>query len=218
MDIVITGDGSHTLIVPDLQEHYHSKFGAVNESKHVFIEAGLKKFDNKDKVTIFEAGLGTGLNALLTCIHVMNLNMTVEYNAIEKYPLKHGIALQLNYPQMVCPQSEDLYRHLHLSPWGERIRLAPGFELLKICGDLTEYEHKTTYDLIYFDAFGPEKQPEMWTENVFSRIYDAMNPGGILVTYSVRGAVKRALKNAGFKLEKLPGPFGKREMLRAFKE
>jgi len=217
MNLVITGDGSHTLHVPELNEHYHSTFGAIKESRHVFIHAGLKCFEGKGKIVLFEAGFGTGLNALLTCMESVKLNLKIEYYALEKYPLDPELVLKLNYPQLIGEQSAELFRIIHSSPWERKIQINEAFDLFKIRADLTGYEHINFYDLVYFDAFAPEKQPDLWTEDIFRRLSDAMNACGILVTYSVKGDVKRALKNAGFRIEKLPGPEGKREILRGTK-
>ncbi|HEX2395467.1 MAG TPA: tRNA (5-methylaminomethyl-2-thiouridine)(34)-methyltransferase MnmD [Bacteroidales bacterium] len=218
MNIIITGDGSHTILVPGLNEHYHSTFGAITESKHIFLNTGLKKFTGRTRITIFEVGFGTGLNAFLTCIEAKKLSLSVEYHSLEKYPLEPAFALSLNYPSMIDSASaNNLFRQLHSTPWDEAICINENFKLHKIKADLTEYEHKKNYDLVYFDAFGPDKQPELWTAEIFTKIYRSLNKGSMLVTYSVKGEVRRALSSAGFIVEKLPGPEGKREILRAVK-
>jgi len=217
MNLVITGDGSHTIRVPEINEHYHSTFGALAESMHVFINAGLGFFKGKMDLAVFEVGFGTGLNALLSCIEGAKMSIRLEYHALEKYPVDFELAMKLNYPVMIdsSPDAAGLFRDIHLLPWNESKLIRHGFKLHKIKADLLDYNHKSTYDLVYYDAFAPEKQPEMWTMDIFKKIRDALNPGGILVTYCVKGDVKRVLLAAGYKIEKLPGPVGKREMLRA---
>jgi tRNA U34 5-methylaminomethyl-2-thiouridine-forming methyltransferase MnmC len=158
------------------------------------------------------------LNAFLTCITAARLNIVVEYYAIEKYPVDQALIDRLNYPQLSDPASAALFNSLHRVSWDQKVKLTDLFEICKIRADLTTYEHKTRYDLIYFDAFSPSKQPGLWTNDIFRNIYNAMNPGGILVTYCVKGDVRRALISAGFSIEKLPGPTGKRQMLRAVRD
>jgi len=216
MELVITGDGSHTLRVPDLHEHYHSTFGAITESKHVFIEAGLKMFVSKPKIVIFEIGFGTGLNALLSSLYALENNVEISYYAIELNPISIRTANSLNYPQLLKDKvnAGSLFQTLHDAPWDRTVNLDQHIHLHKIQGDFTVFSPFFKCDLIYFDAFGPEKQPEMWTPDIFKSLYHCLNPGGILTTYCVKGDIKRRLKLAGFVIEKLPGPPGKREMLR----
>jgi tRNA U34 5-methylaminomethyl-2-thiouridine-forming methyltransferase MnmC len=216
MELVITNDGSHTLRVPDLQEHYHSTFGAITESLHVFIEAGLKMFSSKPQIVIFEIGFGTGLNALLSCLYALENNIEIFYYAIEINPISIKVADSLNYPGLINDKvsTKHLFHALHEAPWDQVVNLAEHIHLHKIHTDFTVFSPDFKCDLIYFDAFGPEKQPEMWTLDIFKNLYHCLNPGGIITTYCVKGDIKRRLKLAGFRIEKLPGPPGKREMLR----
>jgi len=219
--LLITEDGSHTLKVDGLDEHYHSTYGALSESMHVFISAGLHKKleENPDKLNIIEIGFGTGLNALLTVLDDSISGYEVGYTGLEAYPLENEIWKQLNYPELLEDErAGELFEQMHYSEWGRAIEILPGFMLTKHDEKLQNYKHFSgAANLIYFDAFGPDIQPELWTEEIFQKIAGMTSPGGILVTYSCKGTVKRALKAAGFEIEKIPGPKGKREMLRARK-
>ncbi|RLD49333.1 MAG: SAM-dependent methyltransferase [Bacteroidetes bacterium] len=219
--LMITEDGSHTLRVDGLNEHYHSTYGALSESLHVFIEAGLhKKLDDlPQKLHILEIGFGTGLNALLTLLDEQSRGCDIYYTGLEAFPLEADLWQGLNYPGLLTDKKAgELFSKLHTAEWGNQIEIVPGFTLTKIQQKLENYQHiGSMADIIYFDAFGPDVQPELWTEEIFQRIADITSPGGILVTYSCKGTVKRALKAAGFEIEKIPGPKGKREMLRGVK-
>ena len=215
-EIKVTGDGSKTLFNSHFREHYHSTYGAITESKHVFINNGLH-YLTKDPVTIFEIGFGTGLNAYLACLDAQQQKRTIAYYAIEKYPLENNIIAQLNYPALLASKESDklIFNHLHNANWEKQIAVTAFFTLYKINRDLTSFNPDFYYDLVFFDAFAPDRQPEMWTPDVFRRLYNKLNPDGILTTFCVKGHIKRILKEAGFTIEKLPGPPGKREMLRA---
>lgn len=215
--IVITNDGSQTLYVPGLNEHYHSIHGAITESLHVFVHAGFREVD-KDVVNVFEMGFGTGLNACLTCHEAMQNNKRVVYHAVEKYPLGKPEHEKLNYFSRVDPPLQKLFLKMHQAPWEEEVAITPSFRLQKIEADILSF-NKTGpgYDMVYFDAFAPDVQPGLWEPHVFIKIYSMMLPGGVLSTYSSKGTVKRALAEAGFDVEKIPGPPGKREMIRAKK-
>jgi tRNA U34 5-methylaminomethyl-2-thiouridine-forming methyltransferase MnmC len=219
VELEITEDGSHTLAVPELKEHYHSIHGAVSESKHIFIEAGLKySSPEKEKLNVLEIGFGTGLNALLTCLELSGKKTYCDYVAIEKFPVQENIYQRLNYPD-ILGISKELFLLLHQCDWGKRIKISPEFFLKKICCDAAEMQlPENFFDLVYFDAFGPDKQAEVWSENIFTAIYISMKDHAVLTTYSTKGVVKRMLKNIGFNIEKLPGPKGKREILRAVKD
>ncbi len=209
---VLTADGTVTLQVPELNEHYHSIHGAMQESMHVFIKYGLHAFPEDKDLHVFEVGFGTGLNALLTRILA---NQKVVYHAIELYPLSLEIIGELNYAQNETDKNQfDL---IHVIPWNEEREISKNFRLKKIQGDVLIYNTDTKYDLIYFDAFGPNTQPELWTKEMLAKMYALLNPGGILVTYCAKGEVKRNLKDIGFEVEALPGPPGKREMTRGRK-
>lgn len=214
--IVTTDDGSHTLYVPDLDEHYHSVHGAISESDHIFIKSGLK-YSTADPVNIFEVGFGTGLNALLTCNEASAGKRKVLYTSVEKYPLEEETVRSLNYAVLTGNEGKRWFELIHSCDWGRPVEITENFILHKIHGDIVSEAIGGFYDLIYFDAFGPEKQPEMWTPEIFMKISGITGPGGILVTYSVKGDVKRALRSNGFAVSLLPGPAGKRHILRAVK-
>jgi tRNA U34 5-methylaminomethyl-2-thiouridine-forming methyltransferase MnmC len=219
-ELKVTGDGSHTLYIPSLNEHYHSVFGAIRESKHIFIDAGLRALPSDlPAIEILEIGFGTGLNALLTCLETQDRAPLIRYSVVEKWPLPPEMTSLLNYPdQLNYAGAADIFHRIHAAEWGDWTEINSCFNLKKIQADLLGFfPDKDAFILIYFDAFGPDVQPEMWTEEVFSKLFYALKPGGILVTYSTKGTVKRNLKGAGFTIEKLPGPPGKREILRAVK-
>lgn len=217
MKLEQTADGSYTLYVPELDEHYHSVKGALTESQHIFIDMGLKHAKVKEP-HILEIGLGTGLNCLLTLMTAEETQRKVHYTGIERYPLDMEIIGKLDYPSIIGKGHAHDYLSIHQAPWGEDAELSPWFTLHKIEGDFTCYNFEGTYDVIYFDAFAPEKQPEMWEQSLFDSLYQRLNEGGILTTYCAKGVVRRMLQAAGFKVERLAGPpGGKREILRAMK-
>jgi tRNA U34 5-methylaminomethyl-2-thiouridine-forming methyltransferase MnmC len=216
--IVKTDDGSHTLIIPELNEHYHSTHGAIQESMHVFIQAGFNQLAFASKLSILEIGFGTGLNALLTFIQSKVSRQQIAYCTIEKYPLINEEFMQLNYASILNDYPNDLLFRMHNAPWEKSTAIDSAFTLLKLHHDLLHLQVDITFDLVYFDAFGPDKQPDLWTEDVFKTIYGLMNRGAILTTYSAKGQVRRNMKNAGFNVERIAGSPGKREMLRAKKQ
>jgi len=209
---IITADNSPTLYVPELDEHYHSVNGAIQESMHVFINAGFKQI-KKDKINILEIGFGTGLNTLLTLTENKYLKRNIYYETVEKFPLDIEIINQLEFKGL----NNELFLQIHKSDWGKNIEINKSFILRKIEIDLLNYESNKKFDLIYFDAFAPEKQAELWTEKIFEKLYKATGHTGILVTYSAKGTVKQALRNVGYKVERLQGPKGKRHMVRTKK-
>lgn len=212
-----TADGSHTLYVEDLDEHYHSWHGAIRESKHVFVEKGLKEVATKE-IQLLEIGFGTGLNAYLTCLEASKNQRMVRYDALEKWPLNREIVQKLNYIPLVGEDDNGCFDALIQAPWEEQTNVSSFFSIHKMQDDfLTFQPRRQWYHVIYFDAFAPEKQPEMWQEQHMRKLYEALVPGGILVTYSAKGAVKRMLRSIGYKVESLPGPPGKREMIRAIR-
>jgi len=253
-EVEVTGDGSHTIFVPALNEHYHSVFGAINESRHIFIEAGLNFITQKShKLNILEIGFGTGLNAILTYIEAEEKRLFIDYSSIELYPLKEEVYSKLNYPEFIYPNQysigtpttkavgsglvtkyqstalvvgdakmtifgemiREVFIKMHSFDWNKKVHLSDQFSLKKIHASLDDYIPEEQYfNLVYFDAFGPDVHPEMWTVDVFKKMASALKPGGVLVTYSTKGVVKRNLKAVGFSIEKLPGPVGKREILR----
>ncbi|MCL2072789.1 MAG: tRNA (5-methylaminomethyl-2-thiouridine)(34)-methyltransferase MnmD [Marinilabiliaceae bacterium] len=211
LEIILTEEGTTTLYRSDIEEHYHSIYGAVQESMHVFIVAGLKQICAK-RLKILEIGFGTGLNVLLTMLNADN--KTIEYHAIEKYPLNEDIIEKINYPKYLLGiDNEKWYKKIHENKWNHNYHVEPWFFLKKIHADILDYHFETKYDLVYFDAFAPNKQPELWDIEIFKKIYDSMNENAILTTYCSKGAVRRAMIQAGFNVEKVPGPNKKREML-----
>jgi tRNA U34 5-methylaminomethyl-2-thiouridine-forming methyltransferase MnmC len=217
LDLIKTEDGSHTLFNARLNEHYHSTHGAIQESRHVFIEAGLKPLSLlKKEVRILEIGFGTGLNALLTWIEAEKEGLLIQYTAIEPFPLKGDLVTALNYAGELGGKKEaDLFIHMHSLESGT-LSLGDNFTLHRDTSTLSDFEPTESFDLIYFDAFAPDVQPELWTETVFEKMARLLVPGGVLVTYCAKGEVKRNMKKAGFSIERLPGPPGKREMTRAW--
>jgi tRNA U34 5-methylaminomethyl-2-thiouridine-forming methyltransferase MnmC len=217
IEIKKTADGSSTLYVPELNEHYHSMHGAVSESMHVFIRMGLDKI-LKPSMMILEIGFGTGLNAILTLLEAGTLKQ-IQYDCIETGPLTRDQVIALgyeNYLHLSAGQREH-FLQMHTCTWGERISITNSFSLRKMKVSLQDLEVDNSYDLVYFDAFAPRVQPELWEESIFSKLYLSMGSGGILVTYCAKGEVRRCMQRAGFEVERLPGPPGKREMLRAKK-
>lgn len=221
--LVTTEDNSVTLYVPGLNEHYHSIHGAIQESRHIFIRAGMDYFleNRPDDITapaplhILEAGFGTGLNAYLTLVRASEQQIPVHYHTIEKYPLSPDEISCLNYPEHIDFKEKHLFEQLHQCPWESEQAITPCFSLCKHRTDIRDIAFPQQFDIVYFDAFSPEVQPHLWTPEVFTRLHQALRPGGILVTYCVKGIVKQALRASGFTLKRLPGPPGKREMLRA---
>lgn len=215
--IIPTADNSHTLFVPELNETYHSQNGAINEAEIVYIQAGLAHVATQKKdIRIFELGLGTGLNALLTWLHAEKNGLTIYYDAVEKFPISHAISTQLNYAHEL--KADNKLERLHTAPWEIQSRLSVHFELTKIHSDIYDSILPTHhYDLIYYDAFGPSKQAEIWEFKILERICKSIKPNGTLVTYCSQGQFRRNLIQLGFSIEKLPGPTGKREITRATK-
>ncbi len=212
MKIVKTEDASFTLYSEQYGEHYHSLNGALNESQHIYIGAGLNQVD-ASKINVFEMGFGTGLNAYLTALFAEKHHREIHYITVEKHPLE----VPTFFKELPEEYRNPLFEKIHQTDWEQTNNIHPKFSLLKHKADICDYKHQAKYHLVYYDAFSPDSQPDLWTADIFKSIFDAMHPSGILVTYSVKGDVKRALKSVGFKIEKLPGPKGKREILRAIK-
>jgi tRNA U34 5-methylaminomethyl-2-thiouridine-forming methyltransferase MnmC len=215
-ELIITSDGSHSIYIPELDEHYHSIHGAVQESTFIFIKNGLE-YCMADPISVLEVGFGTGLNALLTAVSSMEGTREVCYTSIEKYPLGEKIIGSLNHYKFAGQNGKEIFQKIHSSPWDTQVNICKNFDLKKIKTDLTKEQLSGRYDLIYFDAFGPDKQPEMWTEKIFAGISSVTGKNGVLVTYSAKGEVKRSLRACGFEVTLLPGPPGKRQMIRAVK-
>jgi tRNA U34 5-methylaminomethyl-2-thiouridine-forming methyltransferase MnmC len=216
--IIYTKDGSHTVEIPGLKVTYHSIHGAIQESKHVFIEAGFKSLalPNTSRLSIFEMGFGTGLNALLTIIEAEKLQNEIFYETVEQFPLDNIETRSLNYCKQLDRQDLQLaFELLHKCDWEKETNITSNFIFKKTKTDLLNFQTTRNFNLIYFDAFAPNAQPALWTKDVFEKMFSILDPGGILVTYCSKGDVRRAMQAAGFTIEKLPGPPGKREMIRA---
>lgn len=217
--VVKTNDNSSTLFVPELDQHYHSTHGAVQESMHVFIEAGLLQFMGAtEPIHILEIGFGTGLNPLLTLMDAEKNNLQILFTTLEKYPLNMAEVLELNYGELLGGKKIMRYlTELHQVVWEKWIEITPNFSILKKEIDFKSFSASAEYNLIYFDAFAPSAQPNLWTIDIFKSMFKSLKPGGILVTYCSKGDVRRNMMAAGFEIEKIPGPPRKREMVRARK-
>lgn len=214
IEIKTTTDGSFTIFLPEINEHYHSINGAIQESMHVFINAGLKQHQS-NYLNILEIGFGTGLNAFLTLLNNISTLKSINYYGIERYPLALETIQNINYGKL-C-DNEELFLKLHKCNWEEPIPITSNFILHKIETDANKYHFNDPIDLVYFDAFAPEKQPEMWNIDLFYKLYQCMCSEGILTTYCAKGSIRRMMQEVGFIVERIPGPAGKREMLRAKK-
>lgn len=216
--IIKTADGSSSLYLPQWDEHYHSTHGAIMEAYHVFIHSGLDLFKEGSKVSILEMGFGTGLNCFISFLEAQKRGLQIKYVGLEGFPLDPAIIKGLNHPESLkAMEFLAFYKEIIGSEWDTPVKISKDFELLKRAVMFETFEEVQNFDLIYFDAFGARVQPELWTEDIFSKMYASLRPGGILVTYSAKGSVRRALQAVGFKVERLPGPPGKREMLRGRK-
>ncbi|GAB3924251.1 tRNA (5-methylaminomethyl-2-thiouridine)(34)-methyltransferase MnmD [Larkinella terrae] len=213
--IVLTSDGSSSVFNPDVNQHYHSIHGALQESQRVFIELGLyAAFERFGEIRVFEMGFGTGLNALLTLLEAEKNQRTVSYTAVETRPLSLEQARELNFDELLdC----HYLKPLHEAPWNRPASITPVFELVKYEGRLQDFRTENRFNLVYFDAFAPEAQPELWTQEIFEQLAVMMHPGGLLTTYCSKGTVKRNLQAAGFLVEKHRGPAHKRDVLRAIR-
>ena len=226
--IIPTEDGSVTIFIPEWNESYHSRHGAVQEAYHVFIRNGLDHFPQKKEISILEIGFGTGLNALITILENQNFERIIRYTGIEKFPVSETEFNSMNYPEILqdfnpnSPHSkmeiQKMYSNLMKADWEEFQEIQANFHVKKIQSDFLAFSFpENEFDLVYFDAFGARVQPELWTEELFEKIYLAMKIEGIFTTYSAKGSVRRALQEVGLTVEKKPGPPGKREMLVAKK-
>lgn len=217
-EIIITDDGSTTIRIPEWDENYHSTHGAIQEARHVFIKNGLDLFHNQDSISILEIGFGTGLNAFITFLETLNKEK-VNYVGVEAYPISKEEVLQMNYvSELQATDFKPIFETMHNCSWEIENQMKTNFYLTKRKQFFQDIEDKNNYDLIYFDAFGFPLQPELWSEVIFEKMYEALFPNGVLVTYACRTPIRKAMLNAGFSVEKLPGAPGKREMLRATKK
>jgi tRNA U34 5-methylaminomethyl-2-thiouridine-forming methyltransferase MnmC len=216
ISLVTTSDGSQTLAVDGGLEHYHSTNGAIEEAMHVYIGAGLAKVVGP-KVAVFEMGFGTGLNAMLAYIYAVNNGVEVRYLTLERYPLSSNITLKLSYPSILGVDRQKFFDSLHSASWNEWHQLDPLFFFKKVEYNMGNYALSDSVDVVFYDAFSPDLQPNLWSVDVFKNIYSALSVGGSLVTYSSKGFVKNNLREAGFIVKRLPGPKGKRHMVLAQK-
>ncbi|OYQ45300.1 SAM-dependent methyltransferase [Flavobacterium cyanobacteriorum] len=217
-EIITTADGSVTIHLPEMKESYHSKFGAIQEAYHVFIKNGLRHFSEYEQVDILEIGFGTGLNAFITFLESRGIGKVIHYTGIEAFPVNGVEVAALNYvEQLKAMEYSDIFLQMHATEWGQQAWLNDNFMLIKKQQYFEEINDEGQYDLIYFDAFGYHAQPELWSAKIFKKMYKALKPKGLLVTYACRTVIKKAMQEAGFTTEKLPGPPGKREMLRGYK-
>lgn len=228
--IITTSDGSKTIQIEDWKEQYHSIHGAIQEANHVFLKHGLlfysetnchfnrsEELQNTNPITLLEIGFGTGLNAFLTLIEAEKLGLTINYVGVEAYPVKHEEIKQLNYTKLISETHAAVFKKLHSVSWNEVHHITPAFQLEKQQKFFKDITAKNEFNIIYFDAFGARVQPDLWTEHIFKIMFSALKANGVLVTYSAKGSVRRAMQAVGFVVERLPGPPGKREMLRGTK-
>ena len=217
LEIKLTADGSNTIYLPELNENYHSFHGAIQEANHVFIQNGLEQFVSKSEISIFELGFGTGLNALLTNLWAETNKVKIQYTSIEAFPVPIDICKKMDYSSQLDHSSSEIYSKLVDAKWEQLVSLSKHFSIHKIKSSIQEWSKNHNFDLIYFDAFGPRAQPEMWDLPILEKMFNLLRENGILVTYCAQGQFRRNLKSLGFKVESVPGPPGKREMTIAIK-
>ncbi len=218
IEIVKTLDGSNTLYLEEVGEHYHSTFGAIQESRHIFIQEGFNQI-KLDEIKILEIGFGTGLNCYMTLLANVKCHHQISYISIEKYPLPESVWGKLNYYEQFPGTDPNLFHLIHEASWNRETEIQEKFILRKLDSDLldTNYSSLPQFDLVYFDAFSPEKQPELWGLSVFQSLFGIMKENSILVTYCAKGSIRRMLQTVGFSVERIAGPPGKREIIRARK-
>lgn len=217
MNIIKTSDGSHSLLSGQLGVAYHSRHGAVQETRHVFIEAGLLHHRERSALRVLEVGFGTGLNAFMTLLSTQHRDVEVTYETIEAFPITTATAEALNFAEVLgVPENRAEFLRLHTSVWGKAI-IFNNFTFIKHRTRLENFSSSEQFDVIYFDAFAPNAQPELWEVPIFEQLYELLQPGGVLTTYCAKGVVKRTLRAVGFEVQALPGPPGKREMTRAIR-
>jgi tRNA U34 5-methylaminomethyl-2-thiouridine-forming methyltransferase MnmC len=216
-EIITTSDGSSTIRLPEVDEHYHSKHGAIQEAQHVFIKNGLERFSQKN-VRILEIGYGTGLNALLTALYAEEKQIEIDYTGVEAYPIESTEHRAMNYAERLdATSAKALFEKLFEAEWEGTNSISTYFKLTKRKLLFEEIDFKGTFDLIYFDAFGYRVQPDLWSAAIFFKMYEALDSEGILVTYAARTVIKRNMESVGFRVQKVPGPPGKREMFVVYK-
>ncbi len=216
-EIIITEDGSSSIYLPEMDETYHSTHGSIQEALHVFLKNGIERFDSSE-IKIFEVGFGTGLNALISFIHSKK-QRKISYHSIEAFPVEIDLIEKVNYCSILGEEHQDAYLKMHETEWGRLQEISESFSLLKIQKKIQDYSMDNSYyDIIFFDAFGPRAQSEMWNVEVLQKMYYGLKKGGFLTTYCAQGQFKRDLKAVGFKVEAVSGPPGKREMTLAWKD
>ncbi len=217
--IIDTADGSKTIYLPELNEQYHSVNGALTESEYVYIEKGFLS-SQKQSPVVFEVGFGTGLNCILTAVQAEKRKRKTHYYSIENFPLDSFTLDQLNHFSLFRPEEKSIFEKIHSCEWNSMVQISEYFFLHKILSDLNGFSFSglKKFDVVYFDAFGPDKQPEMWIAEVFNSIYNQCNLDAIFVTYSAKGEIRRRLTQTGFTMQRLPGPPGKKQMLRGIKK
>lgn len=215
-EIIQTKDGSTSIFIPEWNESYHSKHGAIQEAYHVFIKNGFSLFEAKP-VSILEIGFGTGLNAFITSLEAEKNNKQVNYVGVEAFPISSDEIASMNFVTLIDANKSNVFKQIHQCDWETENKIHPDFALTKRKQFFQDIDDKESFDLIYFDAFGFDVQPELWSTVIFIKMYNALKYNGLLVTYACRTSIKNAMKEAGFQVEKLPGAPGKREMLRAIK-
>lgn len=217
-EIILTEDGSTSIYLPEMNETYHSKFGAIQEAKHVFIKNGLDLFPDNSAVSILEIGFGTGLNAIITLLEAENRNLKIDYVGVEAYPVSMEEMQQLNYTKALNAEEKQTdFEKIHTSEWEKMTVVNEHFKIEKRKQFFQDITDVNSFDLIYFDAFGFPVQPDLWSEEIFEIMYKSLKYKGILTTYACRTSIKNAMQKVGFQTLKLPGAPGKREMLRALK-
>ena len=215
-EIIQTNDGSTTIHLPEWNESYHSKHGAIQEAYHVFIKNGLDSFQGIS-ISVLEIGFGTGLNGFITYLESKKNKQSVDYVGVEAYPVDLDVAMKMNYPDKIDATQSLVFKQIHECNWEQKIQISEYFSLTKRKQFFQDIQDVAAFDLIYFDAFGFRVQPELWSDAIFATMHKALKPNGVLVTYACRTSIKNAMLSAGFSVEKLVGAPGKREMLRANK-
>jgi tRNA U34 5-methylaminomethyl-2-thiouridine-forming methyltransferase MnmC len=215
--LFITSDGSHTIADVQSNVTFHSRHGAISESRHIYIDYGLKPaLKTHHHISIFEMGFGTGLNAFLSLLSIEHCSTTIYYETVEPFPLSQEIYGLLNYAQVLSvPEKQQQFTLLHNSSWNKMVEINKSFTLKKFTDQIETFSFTNNYDLVFWDAFDPITQPAVWSREIFSRLRKQMNEGARLLTYSSKTVVQQVLRSSGFSVEKLPGPHGKREIIRA---
>lgn len=217
-EIIITQDGSTSIYLPEMDETYHSKFGAIQEANHVFIKNGLDLFNDNSTISILEIGFGTGLNAIITLLEAEKRNLKIEYVGVEAYPISLEEVNQLNYTETLnVSERQADFEKIHTSDWEKVVIITDDFRITKKKQFFKDITDENKFDLIYFDAFGFPVQPELWSEEIFEIMFQSLKHKGVLTTYACRTTIKNAMQKVGFQTLKLPGAPGKREMLQALK-